>query len=169
MSTTSCQRARSSQKAPTPLSLAGSNWPERNSLIAQTADVFIVIEGGPGAAREATEAFMRTATYLHSLEEASKSLAQANRLAEDGGPLILCVRWTGGAAGGMSFGEGVEQVQVPPDAFLRHLFATVEEWKSLEDERERGRAPSAIVDMVARFLDVETLEPNSAAKKRRTE
>ena len=132
---------------------AGSTWAQRNRLVAQTADVIIVIEGGPGAAREATEAFMRTAT--------SKSLSQ--------GPLILCVRWTGGAAAGTSFGEGVEQVQVPPDAFLRHPIATVEELKSLEDARERGGAPSAIVDMVARFLDVETLEPNRAAKKRRTE
>ena len=120
-------------------------------MVAQIADVIIVIEGGPGAAREATEAFMRTAT--------SKSLSQ--------GPLILCVRWTGGAAAGTSVGEGV--CPIPPDAFLRHPIATVEEWKSLEDERERGRAPSAIVDMVARFLDVETLEPNRAAKKRRTE
>ena len=149
--------------------VAGSDWTQRNRLLAGTADVVVVIEGGEGVAFEATEAFKRTPTYKSRQGEASKSLAQANRLAEDGGPLILCVRWTGGAAAGTSFGEGVEQVQVPPDAFLRHPIATVEEWKSLEDERERGRAPSAIVDMVTRFLDVETLEPNRAAKKRRTE
>ena len=148
---------------------AGSNWAERNSLIAQIANVVIVIEGGPGAAGEVTEAFKRTATYLLSLEEASKSLAQANCLAEDGGPLILCVRWTGGAAGGMSFGEGVEQVQVPPEAFLPHSIATEDEWKSLQDKRECERAPSAIVGMVAKFLGVETTEPNRAAKTERTE
>ena len=100
---------------------AGSDWAERNSLIAQIANVVIVIEGGPGAAGEVTEAFNRTATYLLSPEEASKSLAQANCLAEDGGPLILCVRWTGGAAGGMSFREGAERQQVPPEAFLLSL------------------------------------------------
>ena len=148
---------------------AGSNWAERNSLIAQIANVVIVIEGGPGAAGEVTEAFKRTATYLLSLEEASKSLAQANRLAEDGGPLILCVRWTGGAAGGMSFGEGVERQQVPPEAFLPHSIATEDEWKSLQDKRECERAPSAIVGMVAKFLGVETTEPNRAAKTERTE
>ena len=146
---------------------AGSDSAERNSLIAQIANVVIVIEGGPGAAGEVTEAFTRTATYLLSPEEASECLAQANCLAEDGGPLILCVRWTGGAAQGMSFGESV--CRIPPDAFLRHPIATVEEWKSLEDPSERGRAPSAMVDMVARFLDVETLKSNRAAKKRRTE
>ena len=116
---------------------------------------------------EATEAFKRTRTYNRSQEEASKSLAQANRLPEDGGPLILCVRWTGGAAAGTSFGEGAEQMQVPPDAFLPHPIATEDEWKSLQDERECGRAPSAIVEMAARFLGVETLKPNRAAKKPR--
>ena len=141
---------------------AGSNWAERNSLIAQIANVVIVIEGGPGAAGEVTEAFNRTATYRLSQEEASKCLAQANCLAEDGGPLILCVRWTGGAAGGMSFGEGVEQVQVPPEG-------QEDGWKSLQDKRECERAPSAIVGMVAKFLGVETTEPNRAAKTQRPE
>ena len=118
---------------------------------------------------EATEAFKRTPTYKSRQGEASKSLAQANCLAEDGGPLILCVRWTGGAAGGMSFGEGVEQVQVPPEAFLPPSIATEDEWKSLQDKRECERAPSAIVRMVAKFLGVETTEPNRAAKTERTE
>ena len=57
---------------------AGSDWAERNSLIAQIANVVIVIEGGPGAAGEVTEAFTRTATYLLSPEEASECLAQGN-------------------------------------------------------------------------------------------
>ena len=140
---------------------AGSDWAERNSLIAQIANVVIVIEGGPGAAGEVTEAFNRTATYRLSPEEASKCLAQANCLAEDGGPLILCVRWTGGAAGGMSFREGAERQQVPPEAFLRPSIATEDEWKSLQDKRECERAPSAIVEMVAKFLGVETTEPNT--------
>ena len=90
-------------------------------------------------------------------------------MAEDGGPLILCVRWTGGAAGGMSFGEGVERQQVPPEAFIRPSIATEDEWKSLQDKRECERAPSAIVGMVAKFLGVETTEPNRAAKTERTE
>ena len=118
---------------------------------------------------EATEAFKRTPTYKSRQGEASKSLAQANRLAEDGGPLILCVRWTGGAAGGMSFREGAERQQVPPEAFLRPSIATEDEWKSLQDKRECERAPSAIVGMVAKFLGVETTEPNRAAKTERTE
>ena len=151
MSTTSCQRARSSQEAPTPLSLAGSNWPERNSLIAQTADVFIVIEGGPGAAGEATEAFMRTTT--------SESVSQ--------GPLLLCVRWTGGAARGMSFPGS--DCCIPRGAFLQHRIATDAEWKSLEDPSKRERAPSAIADMIERFLDEKALEPHRDAKRRRTE
>ena len=148
---------------------AGSDWAERNSLIAQIANVVIVIEGGPGAAGEVTDAFNRTATYRLSPEEASKSLAQANCLAEDGGPLILCVRWTGGAAGGMSFGEGAERQQVPPEVFLRPSIATEDEWESLQDKRECERAPSAIVRMVAKFLGVETTEPNRDAKTERTE
>ena len=82
---------------------------------------------------------------------------------------LLLVIVQGHAAGGMSFREGAERQQVPPEAFLRPSIATEDEWKSLQDKRECERAPSAIVEMVARFLDVETLEPNRAAKKRRTE
>ena len=74
---------------------AGSDFAQRNRLLARTADVIVVIEGGEGVAFEATEAFKRTPTYKRSQEEASKSLAQGNRLAADGGPLILCARWTG--------------------------------------------------------------------------
>ena len=69
----------------------------------------------------------------------------------------------------MSFGEGVEQVQVPPDAFLPHPIATEDEWKSLQDERGSGKAPSAIVGMVEKFLGVVTTEPNRSATRERTE
>ena len=69
----------------------------------------------------------------------------------------------------MSYGEGVEQVQVPPEAFLPPSIATEDEWKSLQDKRECERAPSAIVEMVAKFLGVETTEPNRAAKTERTQ
>ena len=149
--------------------VAGSDWTQRNRLLAGTADVVVVIEGGEGVAFEATEAFKRTPTYKSRQGEASKSLAQANCLAEDGGPLILCVRWTGGAAGGMSFREGAERQQVPPEAFLRPSIATEDEWRSLQDKSECERAPSAIVGMVEKFLGVVTTEPSRSATRERTE
>ena len=52
----------------------------------------------------------------------------------------------------MSFREGAERQQVPPEAFLRPSIATEDEWKSLQDKRECERAPSAIVGMVEKFL-----------------
>jgi len=43
---------------------AGSDMEERREILARLADVFIVVEGGPGTAHEATVALMRTAVVI---------------------------------------------------------------------------------------------------------
>ena len=142
--------------------VAGDDWAERNLLLANIADVAVVIEGGPGAVFEATQAFKRTQTFQRSLDEASESLALEDQLAAEGGPLILCVQWTKGAAGGTSF----EGTSIPCLAFLRHPKATAEEWGSLKDEGKRGRTPDAIVDIVDRFLKCPLSATSTSGVKR---